>query len=173
MGEGKAWSVASAWADIWSQRCIANQGRNRHIFLRGQSHFSWYFSQREMFFPGKKIPIVVDPKQISVVFKSEEQKGKKKKKKKWSSPLFSYFLLTSYFRFQFSTFPFTIFLLFFSIFTLFPFFPDMSAKISRSEVSGGHSAPCPPACYATVANPLICPDWDHIACECPFRIVLH
>ena len=29
------------------------QGRNRHIFLRGQSHFSWFFSRREMLFPGR------------------------------------------------------------------------------------------------------------------------
>ena len=59
----------------------------------------------------------------------------------------------SYFHFQFSTFPITIFLLFFSIFTPFPFlpcqlFPDTSAKISRSEVLGGHSAPYP-TCKAT------------------------
>ena len=51
----------------------------------------------------------------------------------------------SYFHIQFSTFPFTIF-------TPFPFFPclcfpDPSAKISRSQVSEGHSAP-PPG-YAT------------------------
>ena len=32
-----------------------------------------------MLFPGKKIPILVDPKEISVVFKSEKQKKKKKK----------------------------------------------------------------------------------------------
>ena len=53
--------------------------------------------------------------------------------------------------------PFPIFHLFFSIFTPFPFFPclffpDTSAKISRSEVSGGALCPpCPPACYATGA----------------------
>ena len=54
----------------------------------------------------------------------------------------------STFHFQFSTFPFTIFLLSFSILTPFPFFPCLfypgrSAENSRSEVSGG--ALCPPA----------------------------
>ena len=47
----------------------------------------------------------------------------------------------SYFHFQFSTFPFKIVLLFFPIVTPFPFFPETLAQISRSEVSGGHSAP--------------------------------
>ena len=63
---------------------------------------------------------------------------KKKKKKK---------VLTSFY--TFSCFHFPIFHLFLSIFTpflFFPclFFPDTSAKIPRSEVSGGHSAPPPP-----------------------------
>ena len=50
--------------------------------------FSGVFSRREMFFPGMKcffpveISILVDPKQISVVSKSEKQKKKKKKKKR-------------------------------------------------------------------------------------------
>ena len=50
---------------------------------------------------------------------------------------------------NFSTFPFTIFLLF-SVFTLFSlplFFPVGQQKFPRSEVSGGHSAP--PTCYVT------------------------
>ena len=73
------------------------------------------------------------------------------KKKKGGLPSFCNF---STFHFQFSTFPFTIFLLFFSIFTPFPFFPGRSAEISRSEDSGGHSTPTPPppAWYATVNN---------------------
>ena len=105
------------------------QGCNRHIYLRGQSHFSWFFSRL-------KIPILVDPKPIFVVFKSEKQKKK----------VLTTFYNLSYFHFQFSTFPFTIFLPFYSIFTPFCpclFFPDTSAKISRSEISGGHSAPLP------------------------------
>ena len=122
----------------WSN---ATQGRNRHIFLSGQSHFSWFFSWHEMLFPSRKCPFWYT-KQISI-FKSEKQKKKKKKK---SSPLF--FCNFSYFHFQFSTFSFTIFLLFSSIFTPFPFFPclffpDTSAKISWSEVSGGNSVPPP------------------------------
>ena len=32
------------------------QGRNRHIFLRGQSHFSWFFPRCEMLFPSRKFP---------------------------------------------------------------------------------------------------------------------
>ena len=76
----------------------------------------------------------------------QKWKAKKKKKKKKGPHLFSdVFLL-----------PFPNFHLFFSIFTpflFFPclFFPNTSAKISRSEVSGGTLPPCPPppACYAT------------------------
>ena len=93
---------------------------------------------------------MVEPKQISVVLKSEKQKqinNKKIKKKK--KKVLSLFCNFSTFHFHFFTFPFTIFLPFFSIFTPFPFFPCLffpgrSAEISRSEVSGGHSAPCPP-----------------------------
>ena len=33
------------------QLIFINQGRNRTIFLRGQSHFSWFFPRRKMFFP--------------------------------------------------------------------------------------------------------------------------
>ena len=71
------------------------------------------------------------------------QKWKAKKKKKMSPHLFSELFLLPFPIFHL---PFTIFLLFFSIFTPFPFFPclfflDTSAKISRSEVSGGHCAP--------------------------------
>ena len=118
------------------------QGRNRHIFLRGQSHFSLFFFPAWNAFPREKIPILVDPKQISVVFKSEKQKKKKKKKK---SP--HLFLWLSYFHFQFSSFPFFNFPSFplnFHPFPFFPslFFPDMSAKICRSEVSGGTLPPC-------------------------------
>ena len=77
----------------------------------------------------------------------EKWKAKKKKKKK---KVLSSFCNFSTFHFQFSTFPFTIFLLFFSISTPFPFFPCLlfpcrSAEISRSEESLGVA----PACYAT------------------------
>ena len=126
------------FAPWYSRIRTLDQGRNRHIFLRGQSYFSWFFFPVENSHFGR-------PKTNSRCFKKWKSKKKKKKKKKKSSPLFRTFY---YFHFQFSTFPFTIFLLFFSIFTPFPFFPclifpDTSAKISRSEVSGGQSAPCP------------------------------
>ena len=32
------------------------QGRKRNIFLRRQSYFFWFFSWREMLFPGRKFP---------------------------------------------------------------------------------------------------------------------
>ena len=112
----------------------------------------------------------MDPKQISVVFKSEKQnnkqtnksktikkktnkqtKNKNKTKQIRSSPVFITFptFPTSNFNFPPSLSQF--FLLFFSIFTpsfrFFPclFFPDTSTKIYRSEVSWGQSAtPAPP-----------------------------
>ena len=80
----------------------------------------------------------------------QKWKAKKKKKKKVLTSFSDVFLL-----------PFPIFHLFFSIFTPFPFFPclffpDTSANISRSEVSGGALCPpCPPpppACYATATT---------------------
>ena len=72
-------------------------------------------------------------------------KKKKKKKKKRSSP---HFVTFPFFHFQFSTLPFTIFLLFFSIFPPFPyfpclFFPRRSAEISQSQISGGTLPPPP------------------------------
>ena len=116
-------------------------------------------------------------------------KSKKKKKKKGPHIFFRTF---SYFHFQFFLFltfplpfsffssqflplspclPFTIFLLFISIFTPFPlfpslFFPDTSAKISRSEVSGGHSAPHPP-CYATEVQQIGC---NKIFKNCKYQV---
>ena len=81
-----------------------------------------------MHFPVRKIPIFVDPKQISVVLKR-------------SSPH-----LVTFPHFPFFTFPFSIFLLFCFIFPLFHClsFPDRSAEISGSDVWGGHSAPALP-----------------------------
>ena len=73
------------------------QGRNRKIFLRGQSHFSW-------FFPGVKCFFLVEnfhfgsPKTNFRRFEKWKAKKKKKKKKKGSSPHFRTF---SYFHFQF------------------------------------------------------------------------
>ena len=94
-----------------------------------------------MLFPGKKIPILVYSKHISVIFKSEKKK---------KSPHFFYNFPTSIFIFPPSLLQFPFFSS--QFFTPFPFFPDTSAKISRSEVSGGTLPPLPlpsPACYAT------------------------
>ena len=71
-----------------------------------------------MFFPGRKVSVLVYPKQILVVLKSEKQKKKK-------SPLLVFY------RFHL--------LLNFHPFFLFPclFFPGRSAEISRLEFWGG------------------------------------
>ena len=79
-----------------------------------------------------------------MVLKSDKQKRKRRRRRK--KKVLSSFCDFSTFHFQFYTFPFTIFLIFFYIFTPFPFFPCLFfpgrlAEISRSEVSGGHSAP--------------------------------
>ena len=86
------------------------QGCNRNNFLRGLINFSWFFSWREMLFPGSKFPFwLTQNKQILVVLKSEKREGKKNLKKKILSSFFNLF------SFYFSTFPFSIFLLFCSI----------------------------------------------------------
>ena len=115
---------------------VEYQGCNRKIFLMGQSQFSWFF------FPGMKCFFPVEnfhfgrpkkKKQILVVLKSEKQKKKKN-------------LPFSIFHLPFYNFP-SFLLNFHPFFPFFPclFFPSRSAEISRSEVSGGHSAPLPPA----------------------------
>ena len=94
--------------------------------------------------------------------KRKERKKERRRRRKKSSPHFGAF---PSFHFQFSTFPFTIFLLFFSILPPFPFFPCLffpgrSAEMSRSEVSG-ELCPPPPTCYATGCKPLIAyRQWD-------------
>ena len=103
-------------------------------FSEGAKSFFQNFFPAWNAFPSRKFPFLVDPKQISVVWKV---KSKKKKKKR---------VLSFSFHFQFSTFPFfSDFPSFLLQFPFFPFlsFPGRSAEISRSEVSGG--ALCPPA----------------------------
>ena len=91
------------------------------------------------FFPGRKFPVWLTQNKFPSFSKVKSKKKKKKKKKK---------VLTSFY--NVSLLPFQIFHLFllnfhpFSLFLPCLFFPDTSAKISRSEVSGGHSTPCPP-----------------------------
>ena len=89
------------------------QERNRNIFLKGQTHFSWFFSLSEMLFPVENFHFGRPKTNFSGL-------KKKKKKKKKSSPHFVNFYT---FHFQFSTFPFTIFLLLFFFFFFFNFHP--------------------------------------------------
>ena len=94
------------------------------------------------FFPGVKCFFPVE--NFHFGRPKTNKKTKQKQKQKRSSPHFG---TSASFHFQFSTFPFTIFLLFFSIFPPFPFFPCLflpgrSAEISRSEVSGVTLSPC-------------------------------
>ena len=98
-----------------------------------------------MLFPGRKIPILVDPKQIFVVFESEKSKKKKKKKKKKGPHLF-------FSRFPASISNFPPFLLNFHPFSLFslPLFSRyVSKKFPIRSLWGGTLPPLPPACYAT------------------------
>ena len=110
------------------------QGHNRHIFL-GRSHFSWFIFPAWIAFSRYKIPILVDPKQISVVLKSEKQKRK-------SSPLFvtfppSFFqFFTSPSLFQFSFFPFLM--------LHFPYFPSLSFPNTSAEISHPPNHPLNP-----------------------------
>ena len=78
----------------------------------------------------------------------QKWKAKKKKKKKRSSP--QGFYTFSYFHFQVSTFPFTIFLLFISIITLIPFFLAYFFPICQQKFPGQKSlGDTLPPCYAT------------------------
>ena len=130
--------------------CLTSRGVTGKFFLRGQSNFSWSFSRW-------KISILVAPKQILVVFKSEKQKKKKRK-----GPLLIFELFPpSIFNFPPSLLQFFFFSSPFPPppFSLFPslFFPDRSAKIPRSEVSGRHSAPLrPPVMPLLTRNHCIC-----------------
>ena len=129
------------------------QGRNRKIFLRGQSHFSWFFCPAWNAFSRYKISILVATKQIYIVFKSEKQKKKKKKKilSSFSNIFLLLFSISTFLKFSFFSFQFSPF----SIFSL-PLFPGRAAKISRSEVSGGgHSAPCPHLLCHWMATPVM------------------
>ena len=108
-------------------------------------------------FSRKKIPISVDPKQISVIFKSEKQKKK-------SPPLFITFP-TSISNFPPSLLQFSFFSSQFShLFPLFPFSLASFFPIGQQKFPGhkswGHSAPmhprllrhCPWACLKYVTR---------------------
>ena len=65
-----------------------SQRHKRNIFQEGQSHFSHFFPGTKGSFSPVEISILVDPKQISVVSKSDQQKKKKKKERKKGPPLY-------------------------------------------------------------------------------------
>ena len=107
---------------------MCDQGHNRKIFLRGQSHFPDFCPGMKCFFPVGNFHFG-RPKTNFIGFEKWEAKKK---------VLFSF--VSSIFNFP----PFTLFLLFFSIFIPFPFSLDLpcrSTEISQSEVSGGTLPP--------------------------------
>ena len=117
---------------------FSNQGRNRNIFWGGKVIFSGV----KCFFPVENFHFG-RPKTNFSGF--EKWNAKKKKKKKSSLILLLFHLPFSIFHLSFYNFP--SFLLNFHPFSLFslPLFSRYrSAEISRSKVSGGHSAPYPP-----------------------------
>ena len=140
----------------------------RGIFSRAWDK-NGHFSFSPLVFPGvkylfpveKKISILIDPKQISVVLKKKRRRGgggggpgggggrrrkkkKKKKKKKKRRRKKKKKVLSSFcnfpFHFQFSTFPFpfSIFLLFFCIFQFFlvSLFPVSQQKFPGEKYQG-------------------------------------
>ena len=131
---------------------INHQGCNRKIFLRGQSHFSWFFSRREMLFP-VEISILVAQKQIFVILKSEKQnktkqnktKQQNQKQNKKKGPLLFRTFPTSIFNFPPSLLQFSSFS---SPFPPFPFFLASFFPVGQQKFPGqksqGHSAPLPP-----------------------------
>ena len=108
----------------------------RGIFFRGgKVIFPDFFPGVKCFFPSENSHFG-RPKTNFSHFEKWQASTKKK--------VLSSFCNFSSFHFQYSTFPFSIFLLFCSIFPFFLClsFPGRSAEISRSEVSGGTLPPC-------------------------------
>ena len=117
---------------------IYSQGRNRHIFLRGQSHFPDFLPVVKCFFPVENSHFG-RPKTNFHHF--QKWKTKKNKNKKKSSP---HFITFSCFHFKFSTFSSQFSpLLPFSL----PFFPPIRRQKFPGQKSLGSTLP--PACYAT------------------------
>ena len=119
----------------------------RGIFFRGDKVIfpDFLFPSVKCFFPVEK-SILVDPKQISVVLKSEKHKKKKKKKKVPSSfcnfPPSIFNFTPSLFLFQFSFFP-APFYFFFSL-PLFSQWVNRNFPVrSLGEGTGGHCVPYP------------------------------
>ena len=122
-------------------------GHRRKIFSEGAKSFFLIFVSTSNAFCRYKISILVDPKQISVVLKSEKQKNKNKNKNKQTektkkkSPHFVTFppsifnFPPSLLQFSFFSSPFSLFSSPFSLALLFP--------IDQQRFPG------PPTCYAT------------------------
>ena len=118
-------------------------GCKRKIFLRGQSHFSWFFSRREMLFPSRKFPFWLTQNKF--------QSFLKVKRKKKKDPLLIFVTFPPYiiFHLPFLNFP--------SFFPIFPFFFASLFPIGQQKFPGQKSlggtllpAPClPPPCYTT------------------------
>ena len=149
-GSGGSWGsgwpglkIAALHRILYKVSFHLGQGCNRKIFLRGQSHFSWFFSRREMF-SRWKISILVHPKQILAVFKSEKQNKNKNKKTKKKSPLSSFLeTIIAVFKVKKKKERKKEKKNFLSSFWIFPLplFPGRSAEISLSEVCGGPVTP--------------------------------
>ena len=145
------------------------QGRNRKIFLRGQSHFSWFFFPGvKCFFPVENFHFGRPKTNFSRFEKWKEKKERKKEKKKEEeekSPLlilelFPHFIFNfppSLLQFSFFSSPFS---------HLFHFFLASSFPVGQQKCLGQKSLgelchPPPPTCYATGCKPLIAyRQWD-------------
>ena len=114
----------SDWIDIQSGWM---QGHNRKIFLRGQSNFSWFFSQHEMHFPGRNFHFGRPKTNFSVFWKV------RRRKKKRSSPHFVTFP-PSIFNFPPSLLQFSFLSSQFS--PLFPFFLASFIPVGQQKLPG-------------------------------------
>ena len=146
----------------WPHWC---QGRNRKIFLRGQSHFPDFFPTWNVFLPVGNFHFGRPKTNFSGFEKWKERGGEKKKKKKKSSPHFV--------TFPSSTFLFTIFLLFFSIFTPFPFFLASFFPVGQQKFPGHKSwgilQPPPPLRHWLMPLPTLkCIPVDRFLGNAPF-----
>ena len=116
------------------------QGRNRKVFLRGQSHFALFFSPAWNAFFVENYHFGRPKTNFSGFQKWQTNKQRKK--------VLSSFCNFSTFYFPFFTVPFTVFLLFFSIFNPFPFFLASFFPVGQQKFPGqksrGHFAPCSP-----------------------------
>ena len=138
-----------ARATSCSHRNACLQGHNRNIFQRGQSHFSWFFSRCEMFFPGRK----------------NSHFGEKKKKASLHFVMFP----PSIFNFQPSLYWFSFFSSPFSLFSSLLF----SRKVTRNFlVKSVRGHPDPPA-----VTPLVFyayhMHWALAACSFSFTLAFH